>query len=134
MSFAARQAASLGYRSARFHLYLSGIFERSRSCASPDIVSADGKNNPKLRQFGEQFNKHPNNRAPIGTGPYKFDRWDTGKEILLARNDQYWGKKGYLDKIVYRIISDGKIGPTTKRLSDLYAKRTATQGVQVVEA
>jgi branched-chain amino acid aminotransferase len=31
-----------------------------------------------------------------------------------------------------RQIGDGKVGPTTKRLSDLYAKRTATEGVQVV--
>ena len=33
-----------------------------------------------------------------------------------------------------RKIGDGKIGPMTKRLSDLYAKRTATEGVQVVDA
>src|SRR6266536_2906731 len=31
-----------------------------------------------------------------------------------------------------RQIGDGKVGPMTKRLSDLYAKRTATEGVQVV--
>jgi branched-chain amino acid aminotransferase len=32
-----------------------------------------------------------------------------------------------------RQIGDGKIGPITKRLSDLYAKRTATEGVQIVD-
>jgi branched-chain amino acid aminotransferase len=32
-----------------------------------------------------------------------------------------------------RIIGDGKIGPITKRLSNLYAHRTATAGVQVVD-
>jgi branched-chain amino acid aminotransferase len=35
-------------------------------------------------------------------------------------------------KVDNRIIGDGKIGPMTKRLSDVYAKRTATEGVQVV--
>lgn len=35
-------------------------------------------------------------------------------------------------KIDNRIIGDGKIGPVTKRLSELYAKRTASEGVQVV--
>src|ERR671934_2210717 len=35
-------------------------------------------------------------------------------------------------KIDNRDIADGKIGPMTKRLSELYAKRTATEGVQVV--
>jgi branched-chain amino acid aminotransferase len=32
-----------------------------------------------------------------------------------------------------RQIGDGRIGPMTKRLSDLYAKRTATEGVQVID-
>jgi len=31
-----------------------------------------------------------------------------------------------------RLIGDGKVGPMTKRLSELYAKRTATEGVQVI--
>jgi len=36
-------------------------------------------------------------------------------------------------KIDNRLIGDGKVGPITKRLSDLYAQRTATEGVQVVK-
>src|ERR1051326_2874866 len=36
-------------------------------------------------------------------------------------------------KIDTRTIGDGKVGPMTKRLSDLYAQRTAREGVQVVE-
>src|SRR5467141_1100160 len=32
-----------------------------------------------------------------------------------------------------RLIGDGKVGPMTKRLSELYAKRTATEGVQVID-
>jgi peptide/nickel transport system substrate-binding protein len=70
-----------------------------------DIVSSKAKTDPKIKEFGEQFNKHPANRAPIGTGPYKFEKWESG-EIVLTRNDEYWGKKPYLDKIVYRIITD----------------------------
>jgi len=34
-------------------------------------------------------------------------------------------------KIDNRIIGDGKVGPMTKRLSELYAKRTAFEGVEV---
>ena len=36
-------------------------------------------------------------------------------------------------RIDNRQIGDGNVGPMTKRLSDLYAKRTATEGVQVVD-
>ena len=32
-----------------------------------------------------------------------------------------------------RAIGDGKVGPMTKRLSELYAQRTASEGAQVVE-
>jgi branched-chain amino acid aminotransferase len=36
-------------------------------------------------------------------------------------------------KIDNRQIGDGQVGPLTKRLSDLYAQRTATEGVQVTD-
>jgi branched-chain amino acid aminotransferase len=36
-------------------------------------------------------------------------------------------------RIDNRQIGDGKVGPMTKRLSDLYAKRTASEGVQIVD-
>jgi branched-chain amino acid aminotransferase len=43
------------------------------------------------------------------------------------------GELAAVTKIDSRQISDGKVGPMTKRLSDLYAKRTASEGVQVVD-
>jgi branched-chain amino acid aminotransferase len=36
-------------------------------------------------------------------------------------------------RIDNRQIGDGKIGAMTKRLSDLYAHRVATEGVQVID-
>jgi branched-chain amino acid aminotransferase len=42
------------------------------------------------------------------------------------------GELAAVTKIDSRQIGDGKIGVMTKRLSDLYAKRTASEGVQVV--
>ena len=71
-----------------------------------EIIGAKGKTDPKIKEFAEAFNRHPNNRIPVGSGPYKFERWDAGREIVLARNDEYWGPKAYLDKIVIRIIPD----------------------------
>jgi branched-chain amino acid aminotransferase len=43
------------------------------------------------------------------------------------------GELAAVTKIDTRVIGDGKVGPMTKRLSDLYAQRTATEGVQVVD-
>lgn len=39
------------------------------------------------------FNKHPANRKPIGSGPYAFESWETGARITLTRNENYWGPK-----------------------------------------
>ncbi len=55
------------------------------------------------------FNTNPYNRKPIGTGPYKFEKWETGKEIILVRKNNYWGKKSYIDKIVFKIITDDTV-------------------------
>jgi branched-chain amino acid aminotransferase len=43
------------------------------------------------------------------------------------------GELAFVIKIDNRVIGDGKVGAITKRLSGLYAQRTATEGVQVVD-
>jgi branched-chain amino acid aminotransferase len=43
------------------------------------------------------------------------------------------GELAAVIKIDNRVIGDAKVGPITKRLSGLYAQRTATEGVQVVD-
>lgn len=52
------------------------------------------------------FNKHPNNRKPVGSGPYVFEKWETGQQIVIARNDNYWGDKQPVAKRVWKIITD----------------------------
>jgi peptide/nickel transport system substrate-binding protein len=52
------------------------------------------------------FNKHPNNRNPIGSGPYIFENWATADRIVMTRNENYWGEKPFLDKRVFRFITD----------------------------
>jgi peptide/nickel transport system substrate-binding protein len=42
----------------------------------------------------------------IGTGPYKFVRWDRGQQIVMERNDEYWGPKAAYKNAVVRIIPD----------------------------
>src|SRR5438445_2518140 len=43
------------------------------------------------------------------------------------------GELAAVTKIDNRQIGDGRAGPMTTRLSDLYAQRTATEGIQVVD-
>ena len=37
----------------------------------------------------QEFNKRVSN--PIGSGPYVFEKWDTGDKITFRRNENYWG-------------------------------------------
>ena len=55
---------------------------------------------------GTDFNTHKNGRFPVGTGPYTFERWDTGRNITLVRNEGYRGKKAMIRRGVYKIIFD----------------------------
>jgi peptide/nickel transport system substrate-binding protein len=87
--------------------------------AYKDIISPNSKNDPKIKAFSDAFNKHPNNRIPIGTGPYKFEKWDSGKEVVLARNDAYWGRKAYLDKLVLRTVLDPAAALTALKAGEL---------------
>ena len=43
---------------------------------------------------------------PVGTGPFKFDTWNKGTDIQIVRNDDYYGDKPYLDRVIYTVIPD----------------------------
>jgi len=44
--------------------------------------------------------------APVGTGPYKFVKWSKGENVVLERNDDYWGEKAKTKNVIFRFISD----------------------------
>ncbi|MEQ3537675.1 ABC transporter substrate-binding protein [Pseudonocardia tropica] len=47
------------------------------------------------------------NEHPTGTGPFKFESFDKANNtITLVRNDQYWGEKATLDRLIFKIIPD----------------------------
>jgi peptide/nickel transport system substrate-binding protein len=55
-----------------------------------------------IKQYGnDNVGEHP-----TGTGPFKFVERVRGQRITLARNDDYWGTKPYLDKVVFRPLPD----------------------------
>jgi peptide/nickel transport system substrate-binding protein/oligopeptide transport system substrate-binding protein len=41
---------------------------------------------------------------PVGTGPFRFVRWERGKEIVLAANPDYYDGPPKLARLVYRIF------------------------------
>lgn len=54
---------------------------------------------------GRDFNLALVDFLPFSSGPFRFDSWRKGQEIVLVRNENYWGPhKAYLDKIVFRFV------------------------------
>jgi peptide/nickel transport system substrate-binding protein len=45
-------------------------------------------------------------KTPIGTGPFLFEEWKKGQELIFSRNDQYWGKKPKEEQVVFEVIPD----------------------------
>ena len=52
------------------------------------------------------INQAPFNAAPIGTGPFKFARWDRGRGITLVANENYFRGRPKLDRIEFLVIPD----------------------------
>jgi len=44
-------------------------------------------------------------QRPAGTGPFKMLSWRKDGEVVLERYEDYWGKKAYLNSLVFRPIS-----------------------------
>jgi len=53
-----------------------------------------------------ELNDVPFNAAPVGTGPFVFDRWERGREIVFHANDGYFLGKPKLRRIVVQLMAD----------------------------
>jgi peptide/nickel transport system substrate-binding protein len=72
----------------------------SSCCANPSIL-------PKhLLEKYANINNVAYNDLPVGIGPFKFQRWDRGKQVVLVANPVYWRGRPKLDKIVYKIVAN----------------------------
>jgi peptide/nickel transport system substrate-binding protein len=47
-----------------------------------------------------------NRTNPVGTGPFRFERWVQGDRIELVRNEDYWGEPPALERVTFRFIAD----------------------------
>ena len=76
-----------------------GAFEPTMAHVSAAIVSP-----AVAERFGKDFGLGADRAS--GTGPYRIASWKKDQEIVLERNDDYWGEKGRTPRIVYRPIPE----------------------------
>lgn len=43
---------------------------------------------------------------PVGTGPFVFESWKSGQEIIITKNKEYWGEPVKIDKVVFKVIPE----------------------------
>ena len=60
----------------------------------------------EVARWGDDFRLHP-----VGTGPFRLERWTPGQEIVFVRHRQYF-RQGvpHLDRIVYKFGVDPSVG------------------------
>ena len=75
------------------------------------------------KQEYEKWGKDYGTKHPSGTGPFKFVEWQKDSHVILARNDEYWAGKAFLERVTFRIIPEADV-----RLTELQ-----TGGVDVIQ-
>ena len=56
-----------------------------------------------VERDGDAFGAHP-----VGTGPFRFSRWERGREIVLVANPEYFDGPPKLNGLVFRIFEGGR--------------------------
>jgi peptide/nickel transport system substrate-binding protein len=55
---------------------------------------------------GRDVTESPLIQRPVGTGPYKFVKWETGQQIVLEANPDYFKGRPFIARRITRVIPD----------------------------
>src|SRR4029077_2701204 len=64
-----------------------------------------GSVSPKALNTHDFFTKGPT----ISSGQFKFNRWDKGQQVVLERNDNYWGGASHLDQYILTVVPNAVV-------------------------
>ena len=73
---------------------------------------------------------------PVGTGPFTFASRSAQENIILAKFEEYWGQKAYLDQVTFRIIenAEGLLMGLQSGAIDICSHLTTTQVSQLSDS
>lgn len=96
-------------------------------------VAELAKNNQNLKQFADEFNAPAASREQNyikGSGPYRFEGWETGQKVRLVKKENWWGDKLAKDypalaalpnRIEYQILPESATALAAIRAEELDA-------------
>jgi peptide/nickel transport system substrate-binding protein len=72
------------------------------------------RKNAAMQKYADFFNSQEMNRSPrylIGSGPYIFEKWETGQWVYFRRNANYWNRgaayaSAFPERMIIRVIQD----------------------------
>ncbi len=86
--------------------FLASLSLPAFAIQSPTALEKYGADDVSGAEDAPQFEGTYWNQNSTGTGPYKLEKWDVGQQVVLVRNDDYWGEKAKIPRLIFRIIAD----------------------------
>lgn len=88
---------------------------------------------PKHVLEGKDIATSEFNKSPIGTGPYKLDKWDIGQSIKLVKNTDYYNGEPEIDNVVFKIVTDYKARAMQLKTGELDLTQITPADMAVIE-
>ena len=74
----------------------SAVFLNNLAMFPAGIVSPTA-----VKKYGKGFSTNP-----VGTGPFRFERWMRDQQIVLAANEDHWRGRPHFDRVVFVPVSE----------------------------
>jgi len=68
-----------------------------------------------LEKYGEDVRQHP-----VGAGAYIMQEWVKGDRFVMVRNENYWGEKPTVAKIVWKIVPEASTREAMLRTGQIH--------------
>jgi len=76
-----------------------------------------------VEKFGDKWTEAGN---IVSNGPLKMQSWKHDQEMVLIRDDRYWGKKSTLQRVILRIVPGGDLCTSDFRAFEANEEELAT--------
>jgi peptide/nickel transport system substrate-binding protein len=86
--------------------FLAAMSQASFSMQSPEALEKYEADKVSGTAEAPKFDGTYGKEHPTGTGALKFESYTAQDKVTLVRNDDYWGQKAILDKVIFRTIAD----------------------------
>lgn len=67
-----------------------------------------------VEEYGDRLGQNP-----VGTGPYRFVSWDVDEQLVLAKNEDYWGDAPALDEVIFIPIPEASTRLSALRTGEI---------------